>query len=191
MDKENDKATQKKSKAYWRHIKCRIDEVCKTLGLAEYKQAPDCGEGSLFADALQQLLNRPLSTEDLGCLADKVITNWATIQSTIEQDKMRNGKKEEPKVEIISDGPDSLDEQVKELIRLNKPKNRNRTKKRENKVVDLLESSDDEIVIVQESQESKKEEIEEVIEVLDSQEQTTKDEKEGRTKMIKSRNLDD
>lgn len=173
MDKENHNQAQK-SKSYWRHVKCRIDEVCKTLGLAEYKEVPDCSEGSLFADALQQLLNRPLSRDDLGCLADKVITKWATIQSTISQDRERNKKKEEKKVEILSDGPDSMDEELKELIRLNTPRNKRRSRKREEEVVELLESSDDEIITIQESQEVKNEDV---IEVLDSQERPSKEEK--------------
>jgi len=174
MNKENENQTQKKSQTYWRHVKCRIDEVCKTLGLAEYKQAPDCSEGSLFADALQQLLNRPLSKDDLGCLADKVITNWATIQSTISQDRERNKKKKEHEVEILSDGPDSMDEDLKELIRLNTPKRKENRRKREEEVVELLDSSDDEIITIQESQEVKNEDV---IEIPDSQECLSKTEK--------------
>ena len=154
-----------------------------TSSLTLYKQAPDCSEGSLFADALQQLLNRPLSKDDLGCLADKVITNWATIQSTISQDRERNKKKKEQKVEILSDGPDSMDEDLKELIRLNTPKRKENRRKRESEVVELLDSSDDELncaplelITIQDSQEDKNEDV---IEIPDSQECPSKTEKKG------------
>ena len=79
-------------------------------------------------------------------------------------------------MEILSDGPDSMDEELKELIRLNTPRNKRRSRKREEEVVELLESSDDEIITIQESQEVKNEDV---IEVLDSQERPSKEEKNG------------
>ena len=145
---ESSKSEKKKSKAYWRHIKCRVDEICKTLELAEYAQAPDCGQGSLFADALEQLLGRSFSQDDLGCMADKVLINLASIQSTKEKDKARVKANEQPvEYEYISDGPDSetpeekqksTQEQGQELNKLNKPK----AKKMNEEEVDLLEDSD-------------------------------------------------
>ena len=154
MENGSSKSDKKKSKAYWRHMKCRVDEICKTLELAEYAQAPDCGQGSLFADALEQLLGRSLSPDDLGCMADRVLINFATLQSTKEKDKARMKTNEQPvEYGYISDGPDSdtpeesqksTQEQVQELNQLNKPK----AKKKNEEVVNLLEDSDSEDVIL-------------------------------------------
>ena len=105
--------------------------------------------------------------------------NWATIQSTIAHDKERNRKKEEAKVEILSDGPDSMDEDLNELIRLNTPKNKSRTKKIEEEVVEIVDSSDDEIITIQGSQEVKNEDV---IEISDGQE-CPKTEKKGQAEL--------